>query len=564
MYDSHQEEKLQALLAVIRGLNYILDDKMDEAIKIFNSGNTSFHLSGQAVVSFLQAVLTFEPSRFGESQNKIDIAIKALTEDKDYASKNDLYLCTFDPGIEYRVSIGLMLLLSALIGFCSESIVTSVKSVYKLRKAHNIFNKINKRHFEAFSTSFQTTNNKDIDTVNEYVQTGTLLCTGLFTLLISLLPPKMITILSLLGYKGDRDMALSYMWMSALQRPSSFFAAVAFAALIQYYSGAVQLCSIYKVTPTEPDGWPVQRCFDILSKIRVTHPEGPMWPLHEAKLLSMVKKQSEAIDVLNDLMSKPPPKLMQLEVLIVFEHALDCAFSHRYVDSAHSFLKLSSLNDSSTGLYSYFAAACFLQDVQANANVEALENASKLLEPLGNLLVDKTAPLDIHIRRKVKKLADRRASVGNQGGLAEYVGFSPLYQLVYVWNGFRRMNAEELSRFDVERVQPWQDQDDDICQALVKATLWRNTGKLDESIKVLQKICQVTKTTECWAVAFAHYEMAVALFETDSTSKNSLKECDSYLKAARDFGGDNEFESRLIIRVQLARHVVRQCLQEGG
>ncbi|EPX72258.1 uncharacterized protein SOCG_00024 [Schizosaccharomyces octosporus yFS286] len=563
MYNSYQEEKLPALLSVIRGLNYILDDKMDEAVKIFNYGNTSFHLSGQAVISFIQAVLTFEPFRFGESQEKIDLAIKALTEDKDFAAKNDLYLCTFDPGIEYRVSIGLMLLLSALIGFCSESIVTSVKSVYKLRKAHGIFNKINKRHFESFTKGFQSTNNKDIDTVNEYVQTGTLLCTGLFTLLISLLPPKMITILSLLGYKGDRDMALNYMWKPALQRPSGFFAAVAFAALIQYYSGAVQLCSIYRVTPSEPDGWPVHRCFELLSKIRETHPDGPMWPLHEAKLLSMVKKQTEAIHVLNDLMAKPPPKLMQLEVLIVFEHALDCAFSHRYIDGAKSFMKLSSLNDSSAGLYSYFAAACFLQDVQAHANVEALMSASQLLEPLDKQLTDKTAPLDKYIRRKVRKLCERRASVGNQGGLAEYVGFSPLYELIYVWNGFRRMNLEELSQFDVDRVHPWQDEGDDICQALVKATLWRNLGKLDESKILLHKLCQVTKHVERWAIAFAHYEMAVVLFVIDSKSKNSLKECDSYLKAARDFGGDNEFESRLTIRVQLARHVVRQCLQEG-
>lgn len=556
-----QEQRLQNFVTVIQGLNDILDDKMDEATEKFKSGNSSFHLSGQAVVAFIQAVLTFEPSRFKDSQNRIDIAIKALSADKDDASKNNTFLSTFDPGVEYRVSIGLMLLLSALIGFCSESIVTSVKSVYKLRKAHSIFSKINKRHFDHFSAAFHSTGRSDVDLANEYVQTGTLLCTGLFTLLISLLPPKMITILNVFGYKGDRDWALQCMWMPALQRPTSFFAAVAFAALIQYYSGAVQLCSIYKKTPEEPDGWPDKRCFEILEKVEKAHPDGPMWPLHRAKLLSMVKKQDEAIVVLEELMAKPPPRLKQLEVLIVFEHALDCAFSHRYVDGANSFLKLSSLNDSSTALYSYFAAACFLQDVHVNANVEALEKASKLLEPLHDLVANKTAPLDVHIRRKVGKLIKRRASAGNQGGLAEYVGFSPLYELVYVWNGFRRMTDDELSKFDVERMEPWQDQDDDICQALIKATVLRNLGRTDEVFPILQKICAVTRTTETWAVAFAHYEMAVAFFESNGSKKEGLKDCDAYLRKARDFGGDNEFESRLIIRVQLARHVVRKCLQ---
>ncbi|EEB05267.1 eukaryotic protein [Schizosaccharomyces japonicus yFS275] len=555
--------QLERFSQVLNGFNCILNDDMTEARTIFAKDNGSFHLCGRAVIVFIEAVLTFEPSKFTASLDAITAANKSLEKDRAHAVKHSITLSTFDPGVEYQVANGLLLILSALIGFCSESIVTSVKAVYKLRKAHIIFDKITKKRYETFVKGAPPTGDPRRDGINEFVQSATLLCSGLFTLLISLLPPKMIRILNILGYNSDRDWAIKTMWTVNHTYPTSFFAAVSFAALIQFYSGAVQLCDIYKTTPEQPDGWPAGDCFKSLQVIQKTFPSGPMWPLHRAKLLSMIKQSEEALEVLDEMLTRPAPQLKQLQVLIVFEHALDSAFCHKYVESARSFLQLSKLNDSSTALYSYFAAACFLQDVRVNGNPQSLSFASSLLEPLYDLVAKTTAPLDIHIRRKLLKLINRRKTAGGHGGLAEYVGFSPLYELTYVWNGFRRMNQHELVMFDLERVEPWQDEDDMACQLLIKVAVLRNLGRVNECFPLLEELRGMDKkTSERWAVGFGLYEMAVALYETGSTDQTQLKECDRFLKAARDFGSNNEFESRLTIRVQMARSVVKDALRE--
>lgn len=566
-----------ALITVLKGLDLVLDDRIPEARQIFDSRPTAFHLTGKAVISFVQGVLGFEPEVLKRAGEELQAAEDALEKGLKIAAKYKMRTSTYPCGMEYEVCLGEVQLMHAICGFAGESVMKSFSSVLKIKRAFATFDNIMKKHgakiTEQHGRPIDTTTvheDTNVPFVDEAIQSGVLMCYGLLTLIISLLPPKLTKVLNILGFHGERDEALKYLWIAA-SKPRSLQGAASFASLIQYYGGAVQLCDIYD-TSAGQDGWPVQKSFDTLVEVNQHYPKGKLWVLHDAKLQGMQKNLAEALAVLDRGFASEKPQLQQIETLMLFEYALDCSFCHEYVKAAEHFIRVRDQNDWSHALYTYYAACCYIEDVRSKGNAESLPKANRLLDSIPAMFQTKqklfggtkvTVPIESLIERRINKWSKRRAASGGTGGLAEYAGSSPVMELIYVYNGYRRMDVMALRRWQAVPPAPDADEDDEICRTLMSAVVMRNLGDVGDAETVLKEFCQEKKkTSEGWAIAFGYYEYAVCIWWQSQSLpdaaqlRTQLDECYKYLRVALDCE-NNELEGRLNIRCQLAKEVVK-------
>lgn len=564
-----------ALIAALKGLDLVLDDRIPEAREIFDSRQTAFHLTGKAVVTFIQGVLGFEPEVLKKASDELEAAEVALEKGLKIAQKYKLSTSTYPCGLEYEVCLGEVQLMAAIAGFAGETIMNSFKSVLKIKRAFASFDKMMKLYGDKITTQHSagldnTTKHEDenVPKIDEAIQSGALMCYGLLTLIISLLPPKLTKVLNLLGFHGERDEALRYLWIAA-SNPQSLQGAASFAALVQYYGGAVQLCDIYDTT-SGVDGWPVERCNKTLEEINTFYPNGKLWVLHHAKLRGMEKNLGAALEVLDKGFAAAKPELQQIETLMLFEYALDCSFDHQYAKAATYYIRVRDQNDWSHALYTYFAACCYIEDARTNGDAESLVHANDLLQTIPVMFQTskklfggvKRVPIESLIERRISKWSKRRDQAGS-GGLAEYAGPSPIMELIYIYNGYRRMDKAALDSWRVIPPSPNMDSEDELCSKLMHAVVLRNIGDITEACTILAEFCsKKAKTSEGWAIAFGYYEYAVCLWWTlqSTTDKKKamaeLDECYRYLRLAVDYD-NNELEGRLNIRVQLAKEVVK-------
>lgn len=194
----------------------------------------------------------------------------------------------YPPGTEYMLTGAESHLMGAISLLLSESIVDSVKALYKLRKAYQMLEEITKviqkpnsssnalsknntstsvggntTEVEELAKQFQelrvrrlktdknsstetllspSVTERGEDTVNEFIESGVNAMFGILQLVISLIPPTLGKVLAIVGFKGDRDAGLKMLWKAA--NVKNIHGSIALLALLQYFDGPTQFSDV--------------------------------------------------------------------------------------------------------------------------------------------------------------------------------------------------------------------------------------------------------------------------------------------------------------------------------
>jgi len=186
--------------------------------------------------------------------------------------------------------------------------------------------------------------------IDVYIHSGTNLCYGLLLLIISMVPPAFSKLLSIIGFKGDRDRGIRMLWQST--KFPNINAAVSGLVLLGYYNGLVGFSDIIledtEATDDNLTGFPRVKCAALLEDMRARYPNSRLWRLEEARMQSGKKNLKGAIEVLKELDNSP---MKQVKALGTFELSLNAMWIHDYSLCAQSFLKCIKLNNWSHSLY---------------------------------------------------------------------------------------------------------------------------------------------------------------------------------------------------------------------
>ncbi|KAI5308206.1 Mitochondrial outer membrane protein iml2, partial [Ascosphaera atra] len=177
--------------------------------------------------------------------------------------------------------------------------------------------------------------------VDVFVHSGANLCFGALMLFLSMVPPTFATLLSIVGFRGDRERGLHMLWQAS--RFDNLLGAIGGLALLGFYNGFV------RVTDVIPDlsgnaerdvsTYPVGRLHALLEEMCTRFPKSQLWLLEKSRMQAYDKRLDRALEMLNTGEVSP---LKQVEALHTFELSLDAMFAHEYALCAESFIKPST------------------------------------------------------------------------------------------------------------------------------------------------------------------------------------------------------------------------------
>ncbi|GMM38954.1 hypothetical protein DASC09_062930 [Saccharomycopsis crataegensis] len=330
----------------------------------------------------------------------------------------------------------------------------------------------------------------DSFTIDEFIHSGVNLCFGILQVVLSLIPPAIGRVLSIVGFKGSRENGLQMLWDATRER--NIHGGIATLGLLVFYDGPFQFTDNDFDIPTIEGDYGgndsiqhVQsRALDQTGKATLLHPghklevallrgrayfpNSSLWLLQEGRMLAGQGKLHEAValmDSATDGTSKEI-EMKQLKALLMFDKAMILVYIHHYERAAEHFLMILNLNSWSHGLYTYMAACCYLECYRmcrlgiyplkdGESNEKKQEEFKKLAEKYllkapsylegakKGFFQSKQMPMDRYFMRKVAGIKKMHANYPDLD-LVDCVGTSLAHELCYFWNAFNRMDAENL------------------------------------------------------------------------------------------------------------------------
>jgi hypothetical protein len=398
--------------------------------------------------------------------------------------------------------------------------------------------------------------------VDILITSGTNFCFGVLQLIMSLVPPAFATLLKIVGFKGDRERGIQMLWQAS--KYENIHGAMAGLVLFGFYNALLGSCDI--VPPSGPGSYPKERCKELLVEMRERYPKSGLWLLEESRMLAADKKLEEAVQFMEE--NAKDSGLKQLDALKWFERALITMYMHDYDGTTTAFLKCVELNNWSHGLYYYICGAAHVEAYRrtlasspqnpalaASEKEKAKQFFEKAAPRIGKKkFMARQLPFDVFVSRKLQKWEAR--SKAWDCDLIDAVGVSPLEELIYFWNGYKRMapahltvSLENLAWVENAALNPHWDKeegrDEKGILALLRAATLRGLDRTAEARDVLQnEIITYERALfkgplkDSWTAPCARYEMAACIWrevERDTkvpieTRKTELEECRKWLE----------------------------------
>lgn len=344
--------------------------------------------------------------------------------------------------------------------------------------------------------SDQEDNHMHVSTVDEYIHSGVQLCFGILQVVLSLIPPTIGKVLSIVGFRGDRETGLKMLWRTAITS-RNIHGELALLCLLVFYDGPVQFIDDGYQLPGQEDANvsevisidkksnisdkeleiilknPALYTPQLLTKVRGYFPHNALWLLQEGRMLAAQGQLVKAATLMQSFTDNPETKInmQQVEALLIFDRAMLYAFKHDYDEAARDFIYLLEINSWSKSIYLYFAGSCYLEKWRmiklGMIEVEDREKSLKYYGDQAELYLkkaptyvpghginasnkkggigggNKQMPFDKFLLRKLQHI-EKCQKKHPKLSFLNCFGTSPIHELIYFWNGYNRMNEPEL------------------------------------------------------------------------------------------------------------------------
>lgn len=425
--------------------------------------------------------------------------------------------------------------------------------------------------------------------IDVFIHTGANLCFGMMLILISMIPPAFSRLLSIVGFRGDRERGLRLLWQAS--KFHNVNGAMSGLVLLGYYNTIIGFSDIIPDPDLSPHGdvggYPKKRCEALLAEMRHRHPKSCLWILEEARMHAANRDLSAAMALLSRPTKSP---LKQVEALDMFEKSLNAMYMHDYDLCSASFLDCIALNNWSHALYYYIAGAAHVEQYRSLKTISpesAAIHAKKAIELLKEApkhsgkkkFMARQLPFDSFVVRKINKW-EKRAHERNIE-LIDAIGVSPIEEMIYLWSGHKRMNPSQLEASLgalawSESSPTWarETSDEQGIHSLVRAVILRNLDQWDRATDFLKTgILSIDKTElkggfkDDWIAPAAHYEMGVICWMRRKASgieqeRRCVKECETWVETAAKWES-YELDARIGIKIATAQDTLKKWKENG-
>ncbi|KAI8962927.1 hypothetical protein F5Y11DRAFT_356613 [Daldinia sp. FL1419] len=638
--------------------------KGDSAFHLLGLGACTFMRS---ILGFEKSIMAETLNRLNECETRALGEMKRAQKEAEAAGNADDRI--YPPGSEYALIIAYAHLMAAVVAVMNESLTEGLKGFYKLRKAFITLDGLvqaetaylKRKGFYSDSSSDDTDTDlefvdadeahsgaqtpldygghltKNSSTTEEklsklslnsngtskpsrtkdgseaftnlvdiFTHSGANMTYGVLLTILTLVPPAFSRLLSIIGFKGDRERGLQLLWQSS--RFENVNGAIASIVLFAYYHG---LLSSADILPFDKDndksttvGYPRDKCIALLAQMRSRYPDSGLWRFEEGRVKANSKDLRGALEILK---SNTESKMRQVTAINNFEMSLSSMYIHDYSDMRDNFLRCIELNDWSPTLYYYIAACGELENYRNafhnkadDSQVQLHKKKAEELFRKGPTLAGKKRflakpmPFEQFVCRKMQKWEERAKVLGID--LADAIGPSPSEEMTYLWNGMKKMQPSELEFSN--KVLSWDrltapeearkkieaELDEEAVRNVCRAAVARSLGNLDKARELLDSVLAMDRqafrgpTKDDYALPAANYEMAVLAWvevqkpelrrdddkgDEKEWLREKTEECQAWLEKVANWGAFI-LDARIGMRVQTGMDTVSWYKKQNG
>lgn len=475
---------------------------------------------------------------------------------------------------------------------------------YKIRK--NLGDP-QEKHFQKKSFPYLNANGNVNNTIDEFIESSAGLCYGIIQLILSILPPAVTSVLNAFGFSINKMEGLQLLWDVVNER--NIFSGLSLGTLVIYYHGPFKFIDNnfnipIKDKKVESLIYPGKKLDEMILKATYVFPDSSLWILQEAIVLSSKGELKKALDVINQK-DIEDTKMLQIKSQLVFCRALLYCFNFDYEKAAEDFIYLLEINEWSHAFYTYFAGCCYLEayrictimrESQNKVNKHDLEGkllkkfstdnntidlskkdfymkkCLQCMERAPTLLHTKTfmsnnLPFDKFMLRKLKQFKSIHSKLGSKVDFINSIPSSPVLELTYLYDGFNRMDTEQL-RFASVYLVNYENaatqlniKNQQNLNTFLKSTIAKNMRnyKVAEYLLKRELLPQIYDEKrqkfiklkdDPWLYPSVFYELALINWNLNGMS--ALPRSVHYLKQSLQYMNDYELSSRIGMKSQAA------------
>eukprot|EP00730_Choanoeca_flexa_P008172 TRINITY_DN12453_c0_g9_i5.p1 TRINITY_DN12453_c0_g9~~TRINITY_DN12453_c0_g9_i5.p1 ORF type:complete len:655 (+),score=152.14 TRINITY_DN12453_c0_g9_i5:1424-3388(+) len=353
---------------------------------------------------------------------------------------------------------------------------------------------------------------------------------GTFNLVCSILPPKILAIVKVLGFPTSRALGLRNL-KASFDRGS----------VVSPLAGLGLLMHNTFLQATYDFGTAVYRdaAEDILRVAADRYPDSGWFYMFEGRFARLLRDNTRSIDAFysaRERQSEWPP----LVDMCNYEVGFTSMMQYDYETALAHWLRLRRENDWSKAFYSYMAGAC-LQQLGRDAEALAMFNQIHELPVLK--LHNGRIPVDIFVTRRVQQ---RVTASSVDLPLAHL-------EILFVWAAFYHMDRQALERAWTELIQAELELQPNIAVynksllLLLRGALCSQLGRFDEACQCFDQLEGLRKNLkdEVWHIYYARYEQAMVWYKQDGEASQRVK--DKLAKATTS--KEHNWDTRLHLRV---------------
>ncbi|KAI9015810.1 hypothetical protein CLU79DRAFT_333282 [Phycomyces nitens] len=399
--------------------------------------------------------------------------------------------------------------------------------------------------------------------VDSMIKSGVFFGIGVFSLIFSLLPPKVSKVLNTLGFHSSRPFAIHLLRQS--YESKGLYGDIAGFFLLSYYTSL----SFFGHNRLLPRSLKAEDARHMLNQMKEKYPRGKLFELLDGRMVRMEGQTEKSVDLLRDSRRKnciwytagtPGQNKIdkwygfdfglsatdkrsqhgatisdfgQFEMLAIHEMGWGQIFLGNYFQASETFFRLETMNLGSSIFYHYIASCCMFSD-------ESYDKAALEFQQILNLIDRKQGTGSQILRkehfslRRIQRWLERAQemeprSILNGTSLRQAVLLEPLWELIYLWNGFSFLKPPALTALYecmetcMVRHQKSLTLSEIALLSLLLGVVTRELGNYKHADDWLQKsIALESKLTEDrWVISFSYYESAILYCLWDDITRDN-------------------------------------------